>query len=48
VISREGNDAEKLFLFLEGRARTFTMTTKGEKIILLGVFPGEITGEERP
>jgi CRP-like cAMP-binding protein len=44
VISRQGNDAEKLFLFLDGRARIFTMTAKGEKIIFLGIFPGEIAG----
>jgi CRP-like cAMP-binding protein len=44
VVSRQGNDAEKLFLFLDGRGRTFTMTAKGEKIIFLGVFPGDIAG----
>ena len=44
VISRQGNDAERLFLFLEGRGRTFTMTAKGEKIIFLGIFPGEVAG----
>ena len=44
VISREGNDAERIFLFLEGRGRAFTMTPKGDKAILLGVFPGEVAG----
>ena len=44
VVSREGNDAERIFLFIEGRARAFTMSPKGEKTILMGVFPGEIAG----
>jgi CRP/FNR family transcriptional regulator, nitrogen oxide reductase regulator len=44
VMTREGHDAEKLFLFLEGRGRTFATTSGGEKVILLGVFPGEVAG----
>jgi CRP-like cAMP-binding protein len=44
VVTKEGHDAEKLFLFIEGRGRTFAMTSGGEKVILLGVFPGEIAG----
>ena len=44
VLSREGSDAERLFLFLEGRGRMFATTSKGEKVILLGVFPGEPAG----
>jgi CRP/FNR family transcriptional regulator, nitrogen oxide reductase regulator len=44
VVTREGHDAEKLFLFLEGRGRSFATTSGGEKVILLGVFPGDIAG----
>jgi CRP/FNR family transcriptional regulator, nitrogen oxide reductase regulator len=44
VVTKEGHDAEKLFLFIEGRGRTFATTSGGEKVILLGVFPGEIAG----
>src|SRR5271170_2236712 len=44
VITREGHDAEKLYLFIEGRGRTFATTSGGEKVILLGVFPGEVAG----
>jgi CRP/FNR family transcriptional regulator, nitrogen oxide reductase regulator len=44
VVTREGHDAEKLFLFLEGRGRMFATTSGGEKVILLGVFPGDIAG----
>ena len=44
VVTREGNDAEKLFLFIEGRGRMFATSSGGEKVILIGVFPGEIAG----
>ena len=44
VVTKEGHDAEKLFLFIEGRGRTFAMTSGGEKVILLKFF-GEIVGE---
>lgn len=44
VLSRQGHDAEKLFLFLEGRGRMFATTAKGDKVILLGVFPGDSAG----
>ncbi len=44
VITREGHDADKLFMFLEGRGRMFATTSGGEKVILLGVFSGDIAG----
>jgi len=44
VITREGHDSEKLYLFIEGRGRMFATTSGGEKVILLGVFAGEIAG----
>jgi CRP-like cAMP-binding protein len=44
VVTREGHDAEKLFLFLEGRGRSFATTAKGEKVIILGIFPGDVIG----
>jgi CRP/FNR family transcriptional regulator, nitrogen oxide reductase regulator len=44
VITREGHDAEKLYLFIEGRGRTFATTPGGEEVILLGIFPGEVAG----
>lgn len=44
VVTREGHEAEKMFLFLEGRGRSFATTAKGEKVIILGIFPGDIIG----
>ncbi len=44
VIARESHDAERAFLFLEGRGRTFTMTEKGEKVLLVWIFPGDPAG----
>jgi CRP/FNR family transcriptional regulator, nitrogen oxide reductase regulator len=44
LIANEGHCADKLFLMLEGRARTFTTTSKGEKIGLLWIPPGETSG----
>jgi CRP/FNR family transcriptional regulator, nitrogen oxide reductase regulator len=44
LIASEGHYADKLFLILEGLARTFTMTRNGEKIVLLWVPPGEVSG----
>ncbi len=44
VIAREGEPADKLFLVLEGRARTFTMTHKGEKLLLLWIPSGDPSG----
>ena len=44
IIANEGHRADKLFLFLEGHARTFTTTRKGEKVGLLWIPPGDIAG----
>lgn len=44
IIAREGEDAERAFLFLEGRARTFSVTPKGERVIHLWIFPGDPAG----
>jgi CRP/FNR family transcriptional regulator, nitrogen oxide reductase regulator len=44
MIAIEGHRADKLFLILEGRARLFITTPKGEKIVLFWILPGDITG----
>jgi CRP-like cAMP-binding protein len=44
VIASEGHCADKLFLLIEGLARTFTTTRKGEKILLLWILPGGVSG----
>jgi CRP-like cAMP-binding protein len=44
VIANEGQPADRLFLILDGRARTFISTRKGEKIVLIWILPGEISG----
>jgi CRP-like cAMP-binding protein len=44
VIARESHEAERAFLFLDGRGRTFTMTEKGEKVLLVWIFPGDPAG----
>lgn len=44
IITIEGHPADKLFLIIEGRARSFGTTERGEKVVLLWVLPGECTG----
>ena len=44
IIANEGHCADKLFLLLEGHARTFTTTRKGEKVGLLWIPPGDTAG----
>ena len=44
LVANEGRFANKLFLILDGRARTFTTTREGEKVLLLWVSPGEVSG----
>jgi CRP-like cAMP-binding protein len=44
LIAREGYPADKLFLLLDGLARTFTTTPNGEKIVLLWIPPGDASG----
>ena len=44
VVAREGQSADEVFLLLEGRARHFTTTREGEKIVVMWVLPGDISG----
>jgi len=44
VVSHEGHPADHCFLLLSGRARFFTLTPVGEKILLFWVAPGEVLG----
>jgi CRP-like cAMP-binding protein len=44
LIASEGCSSDKVFLLLEGLARTFTMTCRGEKMILLWIQPSEVSG----
>ena len=44
VITREGQVADRLFLMLEGRARAFTTTEKGEKLVILWFSDGDGSG----
>jgi CRP-like cAMP-binding protein len=44
IIASEGHRAEEIFLIIQGRARTFTTTPKGEKVLLLRIPPGDPSG----
>lgn len=44
LMANEGDCADRLFLLLEGRARTFTMTRNGDKVLLLWVPTGTTAG----
>jgi len=44
IVSHEGHPADHLYLLLSGRARFFTLTPEGEKILLFWVTPGEVLG----
>lgn len=44
VLTNQGAPPDHVFLLLSGRARFFTMTPSGNKVILLWIAPGEITG----
>ena len=44
IIANEGDSADRLFLLLEGRARTFTTTRRGERVLLLRVLEGDGAG----
>jgi CRP-like cAMP-binding protein len=43
-ITREGHSADELFLVIEGRARFFTTTQRGEKVLLLRIPAGDASG----
>jgi CRP/FNR family transcriptional regulator, nitrogen oxide reductase regulator len=44
ILASEGHSADKMFLILEGRARTFTTTRKGDKVLLLRIPAGDGSG----
>jgi CRP-like cAMP-binding protein len=44
VITREGEPADAMFLLLEGRARHFTVTREGEKLVVDWIAPGQVIG----
>jgi len=44
VVTNQGQPADRLFLLTKGRARFFSITEEGNKLILLWLPPGEIFG----
>ena len=44
IVSHEGHPADHCYLLLSGRARFFTLTPEGEKILLFWIAPGEVLG----
>jgi CRP/FNR family transcriptional regulator, nitrogen oxide reductase regulator len=44
VIAQEGQSADEVFLLLDGRARYFTTTSEGEKVVIKWILPGEVSG----
>jgi CRP-like cAMP-binding protein len=44
MIASEGDCADELFLILEGRARAFTTTRRGEKVLLFRMPAGDASG----
>jgi CRP/FNR family transcriptional regulator, nitrogen oxide reductase regulator len=44
IIANEGHPADELFLIVQGRARTFTTTPRGEKLLLLRIPAGDPSG----
>lgn len=44
IVSHEGHPADHCYLLLSGRARFFTLTPDGEKILLFWIAPGEVLG----
>ncbi len=44
LMIREGERAEHFFLMLDWGARHFTMSPKGEKVVVQWLSPGEVTG----
>lgn len=44
VVTNEGDAADHLFLLAKGRARFFSITEDGKKLIVLWITPGEIFG----
>jgi CRP-like cAMP-binding protein len=44
IIAREGHRADEMFLIIQGRARTFTTTSRGEKVLLMRIPAGDPSG----
>jgi len=44
TIAHERHPANEMFLILHGRARTFSITPKGEKVLLMRIPPGDPSG----
>jgi CRP-like cAMP-binding protein len=44
IIASEREPANEVFLILHGRARTFTITPRGEKVLLVRIPPGDPSG----
>jgi CRP-like cAMP-binding protein len=44
LLASEGDHADKVFLILEGRARTFTTTQRGEKVLIHWIPAGDPSG----
>src|SRR5438270_3005684 len=44
IIANEGHRADEIFLIIQGRARTFTITPKGERVLLLRIPAGDPSG----
>jgi CRP-like cAMP-binding protein len=44
IVSTEGDAASEFFMLLSGRARYFTLTENGHRVILRWILPGEVFG----
>lgn len=44
LLSTEGETANHLFMLLSGRARYFTLTEDGQRVILRWILPGDVFG----
>jgi CRP/FNR family transcriptional regulator, nitrogen oxide reductase regulator len=44
IVANQGHPAEYLYLLVQGRARFFLVTDKGQKIILHWIVPGQVFG----
>jgi len=44
IVATVGEPADQLFLLLSGRARYFTLTEEGRRVLLRGILPGELFG----
>ena len=44
IVSHEGHPADHLYLLLSGRARFFTLTPAGDRVLLFWAAPGDVLG----